>query len=49
MTVRVVQLKLTPDEALLPLEKLAAKALKLPESKILSAKTVKKSVDILTI
>ena len=45
MTVRVVQLKLTPDEALLPLEKLAAKALRLPESKILSAKTVKKSVD----
>ena len=45
MTVRVLQLKLTPDEALRPLSALAAKALRLPENKILSARIVKKSVD----
>ena len=45
MTVRVVQLKLTPDEALRPLSALAAKALRLPENRIVSAKIVKKSVD----
>ena len=45
MTVRVVQLKLTPDEALRPLSALAAKALRLSENRIVSAKIVKKSVD----
>ncbi len=45
MTVRVLQLKLTPDEALRPLTALAAKALRLPENKIISARIVKKSVD----
>lgn len=45
MTVRVLQLRLTPDEALRPLTALAARALRLPENRIVSVRLVKKSVD----
>ena len=45
MLTRITNIKLTPDEALRPLEDAAAKALKINKNEILSVKLVKKSVD----